>query len=785
MRFIVLLALSLFAAGGLRWPFRVRSSQPLTVRHTDSGEVRLGDSISSAKASHSNDVQDEVLARLLSEVIGHAEVVQRDALQETLWLRDSGDPMDVATGYALITKRLISAAEKLERATMLAVSAQEAANEKTAAEKSAAQVKADEAARAKEAAVKAAADKAAADKAAADKAAANEAAANEAAVNKAAANKAAADKAAADKAEAAKAMAAAKAAAEAKAAMHKAEAERIRAEAARLKRQRLQAQKLAIADAKHKVAQEAKVKAAKAAADKAAPDKAVESEAAVEAELAGEPNATAPQPCAFDPSEPAWQAEEVFAATALAMTVVALAFGGFVARRERRASWAEADAELATVEAIVAEEVVSKADDTVTMAEEDVLKPAAPTTVAVPAAKKARKKKRSAAPSASSPSSAPSASSSPAATGVSPPLPVACQITPPLSPGWVLAPARRPSKASRPEADAEIEISDPTEAFAPSAAVHLVPTATSMERSLSLEALLQRAESSMRSREQQTALVERERRHERETAEVALVRALAVGDSIAAVRFALSRASATGVDATRLKEARAFLCNSPIAAAPAVEVNALVVEAAEEAAALAVEVWGEEAVAAAMIAPPALFEVEPAEDAVLLAAEAEAEAEAEATEEDETEEAHVRGSPLERTLGALQRAESLLVAAGTPLHLARSLSEQVVQEQQHEEEAAAADDEEDDDDEESQDSEDLPLSPQDEARVLQPRNAVALQHARLPKWGISSKSAPAVSVCPSLLVSARPTPSALLPQASTSRASTSWARHRCSRTLAR
>ncbi|KOO33857.1 hypothetical protein Ctob_012482, partial [Chrysochromulina tobinii] len=153
-------------------------------------------------------------------------------------------------------------------------------------------------------------------------------------------------------------------------------------------------------------------------------------------------------------------------------------------------------------------------------------------------------------------------------TSSSLPLPVACQVMPPLSPGWVMAakPKGRRSIKSRGEAEGG---SPPT---ASSRTLHAPP---------SLEALLQCAASGehdgpVQGREQSIRSAEEEegdaaaRARERRTADAALQRAIAVG-MLAGVRFALSRATATGVDDVRLEAARTFLAT---AAAAAVKVAA-------------------------------------------------------------------------------------------------------------------------------------------------------------------------------------------------------------------
>ena len=103
----------------------------VAVRVVETGEVRLADSISRARAAP---VHEAVILQLLGDVVKHAETVQSQVYADTQWLRDAGSPEDVSLGYALSMDKMLDAAENLDRATLLAVSAQQAADAKAEAE---------------------------------------------------------------------------------------------------------------------------------------------------------------------------------------------------------------------------------------------------------------------------------------------------------------------------------------------------------------------------------------------------------------------------------------------------------------------------------------------------------------------------------------------------------------------------------------------------------------------------------------------------------------------------
>jgi hypothetical protein len=540
----------------------------VAVRVVETGEVRLADSISRARAAP---VHEAVILQLLGDVVKHAETVQSQVYADTQWLRDAGSPEDVSLGYALSMDKMLDAAENLDRATLLAVSAQQAADAKAEAEAAFAHassvteaVEAQTATHREARAAAGANSKAAAEAQAAAEAskvaeetkvavaltAAQEKAAKEkAAQEKAAQEKAAQEKAAQEKAAAEAQKAAAEAAEQAAAARQ--------AEADRLEKQRLAAERLKVEriEAEQRRQQQQLAAQLAVAAGGAAATTTVVSAAPAREDFSGQ------------------AAGEAMMGVAIAMAMMAMAMA--IAARRQRGGNAASAALTNAASAALTEPSEAAAGESASMAAATVEAETALNT----ALKKTKRKKKKAtggatqtlwAPPAypldwapATPSSVPAESTSSAL-----PLPVACQVMPPLSPGWVMAakPKGRRSIKSRGEAEGG---SPPT---ASSRTLHAPP---------SLEALLQCAASGehdgpVQGREQSIRSAEEEegdaaaRARERRTADAALQRAIAVG-MLAGVRFALSRATATGVDDARLEAARTFLAT---AAAAAVKVAA-------------------------------------------------------------------------------------------------------------------------------------------------------------------------------------------------------------------
>ena len=549
----------------------------VAVRVVETGEVRLADSISRARAAP---VHEAVILQLLGDVVKHAETVQSQVYADTQWLRDAGSPEDVSLGYALSMDKMLDAAENLDRATLLAVSAQQAADAKAEAEAAFAHassvtetVEAQTATHREARAAAGANSKAAAEAQAAaeaskvaeetkvavaltaaqEKAAKEKAAKEKAAQEKAAQEEAAQEKAAQEKA-AAEAQKAAAEAAEQAAAARQAEAERLekqRLAAERLKVERIEAEQRR---QQQQLAAQLAAQLAVAAGGAAATTTVVSADPARE-DLSGQ------------------AAGEAMMGVAMAMAMMAMAMA--IAARRQRGGNAASAALTNAASAALTEPSEAAAGESASMAAATVEAEMALKT----ALKKTKRKKKKAtggatqtlwAPPAypldwapATPSSVPAESTSSAL-----PLPVACQVMPPLSPGWVMAakPKGRRSIKSRGEAEGG---SPPT---ASSRTLHAPP---------SLEALLQCAASGehdgpVQGREQSIRSAEEEegdaaaRARERRTADAALQRAIAVG-MLAGVRFALSRATATGVDDARLEAARTFLAT---AAAAAVKVAA-------------------------------------------------------------------------------------------------------------------------------------------------------------------------------------------------------------------